>query len=139
MDASIPSVIGLLIGFPLGIAINAVFLRIAVKLVMKFDPPFSRACWAALVATVTTFIVGWLIGFAFGYFTGSPPDVAGFISLSFVTSFLVYAGTYGAMVTHPESSQSIGFGKGVMVSLVVNATYFVILLVFYVIYTRSLR
>jgi hypothetical protein len=105
----------LLIGIPLGLAIGAVFLRAAAKMVTKTEIPFGRATLIAFVAGIASLPVALIIGLGFGFSGGHA--IVGQV-LSSVINFFVSSAVYGAMITHPYSKQSVGFGKGVGISLV---------------------
>ena len=131
-----PVLIGLLIGVPLGILIGAALLRLAVKIVTKSTMPFGQACLSVFVVTLVTVVLGYLIGFIVGLAHG-PALAAGI--LSYVINFLVAAGIYGGMVKQPESDQGIGFGKGMLVNLVLFLISLAIGLVFFGIFAVLVR
>ena len=105
----------LFIAVPLSIVIGALFLKLAAKLVTKHRVPFGRACLAVFVVMAITGPTGYLIRLAFKASDGHPA-LAGLLSLPI--NFFIGAWVYGAMIKRPRSRRSIGFGKGMLISLV---------------------
>lgn len=110
----LPIVMSLLIGVPLGILMAAVFLRLATKIVMKFDVPFGRACFIAFVVLIVTGVTGYLIGLLMRGSTSSP---IGPMIVSVLVNLCVASGIYGAMIKMPGSTDGVGFGKGISIAL----------------------
>lgn len=108
--------VSLLIGIPIGILIGAIFLRLAVRIVSGVDLAFGRACGTVVVAFLANFVIGFILGFVMGI-AGANAQGPALNILSIVINFFVSSGVYGAMVKDPASGQSIGYGKGMLVTL----------------------
>jgi len=123
----IPMLIAMLIVMSMELVIGAVLLKLTVRLVSKFKVPFGRACWIVFVVIISILPVGYFIDLS-----GVPPALAVLIFLAIC--FFVGSGIFGAMIEQPNSGQSIGFQKGMLVFLVVQllevATYLVMTFVF---------
>ena len=105
--------IDLLALVPLAVVFEAALLRFTVKLVLKFKVPFGRACWIVFVVFISILLVLYFI-----YLSSFPRALALQIFLAYC--FFVGSGIIGAMIKQPNSGQSIGFLKGMLVFLVVT-------------------
>ncbi|MBW8040758.1 MAG: redoxin domain-containing protein [Planctomycetes bacterium] len=111
MDAEIPfhlQIVIAAIAIPIVCLIVAVFLRIATRWAVRFEVPY----WTAYKIAIITSVVGFVIGIPF--------NIIGIILahlLDFVLTFFVQSAIYGTMIKYPESNESIGYGKGLLISL----------------------
>jgi hypothetical protein len=77
--------------------------------VAKFDVPYWAAYKIAIIAAVVNFAIG------------IPFDILGILWAHFielVVTFFVQSAIYGTMIKHPGTNESIGFGKGLLISLI---------------------
>jgi len=122
----IGQLIGMLIGAAIGSLLGAVVLQIATHWACKFRPPYGMAYKACFLVWAPSFVLGYATGFALGG-AGVRLGWAGIIALEAVGVFFG-AAIYGALLKHPDSRRSVGFGKGCVVSLFVLFVRVLILL-----------
>ena len=93
--------IALVIAAGLAVITSAILLRVAVKLVLKFDVPFGQACLAAFFFLIITAIIVFLNGRGVELPSVSP----GLTPLvSVIVDFLVAAMVFGVMFKQPNSA-----------------------------------
>jgi len=97
------------IGIPIVSLLSAVFLRMATRWAVKFGIPY----WTAYKITLIASVVCAPIGFGMQAVLASAP---GSNLLALVVNFFVAAAFYDQMIKQPESGESIGFGKGLLIS-----------------------
>ena len=96
------------IAIPIVCLLYAVFLRMTTGWAVKFTIPYWTAYKIAIIASLVNFVIG------------IPFEVLGTFwaqLLNFVVSFFVQSAIYGAMIKYPETDESIGYGKGLLISL----------------------
>ena len=96
------------IAIPIISLITAAFLMVITRLAVKFKIPYWTAYKIAIIAAVVNFVIG------------IPFDILGTIwaqFLHYVVIFFVQSAIYGTMIKYPESNESIGYGKGLLISL----------------------
>ncbi|MHC4544304.1 MAG: TlpA family protein disulfide reductase, partial [Planctomycetota bacterium] len=97
------------IAIPIVSFLLAVFLRLSAGWVAKFKIPYWTAYKIAIVAALVNFVIG------------IPFDILGTLwaeFLNLVVSFFVQSAIYGTMIKYPETNESIGYGKGLLISLI---------------------
>jgi len=105
------------IGTPIVCLLTAVFLRCIARRVVKFEVPYWTAYKISLIAAVV------------GIVTAIPFNILGTLWAEFlelVVYLLVHSTIYGTMIKNPESNESIGFGKGLLISLFLLLIWFVL-------------
>jgi hypothetical protein len=140
MDDLVRVLLGLVLLLLFTVPLGAILLRLAVKLLMKFDAPFGQACLAVFLVLIASRSIALLFKVLFvglGIYGASEWTVSLLkLGLLFVGSgiygasgwivslfslaihFFVGSRIYGAMVKHPQSAQPIGFRKAMPISLV---------------------
>ncbi|MGB2809317.1 MAG: redoxin domain-containing protein [Sedimentisphaerales bacterium] len=96
------------IAIPIVCLLGAVFLRMTTGWAVKFKLPYWTAYKIAIITSVVSFVIG------------IPFDILGTLwaqFLNFVVSFFVQSAIYGTMIKYPETNESIGYGKGLLISL----------------------
>jgi len=96
------------IAIPIISLITAALLMVITGWAVKFKLPYWTAYKIAIITSVVSFVIG--IGF----------DIVGTILarlLNFVVTFFVQSAIYGTMIKYPESNESIGYGKGLLIFL----------------------
>ena len=103
----------LVVGLPLGAAFWAIFLRLFIKSVSKFQLPYRRAFTIMLIMLIISTIISFITG-SFIYAVTGDNSLPRLDSL--IVAFLVGAFLYGKMIKHPETG-AIGLRKGFLISL----------------------
>jgi peroxiredoxin len=96
------------IAIPIISLITAAFLMVTTRLAVKFKLSYWIAYKIAIITSVVSFVIG------------IPFDILGTILahlLNFVVTFFVQSAIYGTMIKYPETNESIGYGKGLLISL----------------------
>jgi peroxiredoxin/Leucine-rich repeat (LRR) protein len=96
------------IAIPIISLITAAFLMVTTRWAVKFKLPYWTAYKIAIITSVVSFVIG------------IPFDILGTILahlLNFVVSFFVQSAIYGTMIKNPETNESIGYGKGLLIFL----------------------
>ncbi len=104
---------------PIVCLIAAVFLRFATRWAVKFKIPYWTAYKIAIIAAV----VGYVISIPFDVL-GTGTLWAGLLEL--VVYFLVHSAIYGKMIQRAQTKESIGFGKGMLITLYVILIWIVL-------------
>ena len=105
------------IATPIVCLLTAVFLRYIAGWVVKFKAPYRTAYKISLIAAVVSIV------------SGIPFNIPGTLWAEFlelVVYFLVHSIIYGTMIKHPESNESIGFGRGLLIALFLFLIWFIL-------------
>jgi thiol-disulfide isomerase/thioredoxin len=105
------------IATPIVCLLTAVFLRYIARQVVKFKVPYWNAYKISLIAAVISIV------------SGIPFNILGTLwaeLLELVVYFLVHSTIFGTMIKHPETNESIGFGRGLLISLFLLLIWFVL-------------
>jgi peroxiredoxin len=122
------------IAIPIVCLLGAVFLRMTTRWAVRIDIPYWTAYKIAIIAAVVNLVIS------------IPFDILGTIwaqLLNLVVIFFVKSAIYGTIIKYPESNESIGYGKGLLISLyllliglvfgcVLGCIIFILMLGFYV-------
>jgi thiol-disulfide isomerase/thioredoxin len=122
-EAGIPPyllILIIVIATPIVCLITAVFLRFATRWAVKFKIPYWPAYKIALIAAVVSIVIR--IPFSI-----LATLWAEFLEL--VVYFLVHSAIYGKMIKRAETNESIGFIKGMLISLYVILIWIILLCV----------
>ena len=96
------------IAIPIISLITAAFIMVITRWAVKFKIPYWTAYKIAIIAALVNLVIS------------IPFNVLGIFwahLLNFVVSFFVQSAIYGTMIKYPESNESIGYGKGLLISL----------------------
>jgi peroxiredoxin len=108
-DKPMPLYLRVLIGaivIPIVTFLIALFLKIVTKWAVKFNIPYWTAYKIEIIAAAISFVIR------------IPLDGLGFpwvILASLVVDLFVHSIIYGQMIKHPDTNESIGFGKGLLI------------------------
>lgn len=108
-DKPMPLYLRILIGaiaIPIVSFLGAVFLKIVTRWTVKFSIPY----WTAYKIEIIAAVIGFVIRVPFDV-----PGILWALLLSFVVHLLVNSIIYGQMIKHPDTNESIGFGKGLLI------------------------
>ncbi|HEX8776932.1 MAG TPA: hypothetical protein VF738_02335 [Rhodanobacter sp.] len=110
--AGVGLVFGLLM-IVVGVAVSALVLSLAYRLVVGHMPPFARALGTVLASWLASVVVGLILHGGSGHL------------LSFVAQFLVGALVINLLLPAQDGSQ-IGYGKSCLVQLLYMVIFFVL-------------
>lgn len=96
------------IAIPIVCLLAAVFLRMTTRWAVRIDIPY----WTAYKITIIVAVVNLVISIPFGV-----PGTFWAHLFALVVIFFVQSAIYGTMIKYPESNESIGYGKGLLISL----------------------
>lgn len=130
--------LGFMFSVILGALIGASLLRIATKIVCRFNLPYGIAIrhflFVFLINCAIWFVLACCIAFAGMNFMGSEEfqTISQFVGnlLGCIVSFCVISVLWGLVIKNPNHDQPIGIGRGFLVSLVLVAMWIVIFCVF---------
>ncbi len=108
-DKPMPLYLRILIGaiaIPIVSFLGAVFLKIVTRWAVKFNIPY----WTAYKIEIIAAVIGFVIRVPFDV-----PGILWALLLSFVVHLFVNSIIYGQMIKHPDTNESIGFGKGLLI------------------------
>lgn len=97
----------------LGSLINAVFVRIATRVKMKFNPPYSMAWKACATASFLSYSVSLLLGLVLA--DQSDLEIRR-TTVGLIAGFIIAAPVYGEMISHPQTGP-IGLLNGLLVNI----------------------
>jgi len=87
--------------------LSALFLKIVTGWAVKFSIPY----WTAYKIEIIAAVIGFVIRVPFDV-----PGPVWTLLLSFVVYLLVHSIIYGQMIKHPDTNESIGYVKGLLIS-----------------------
>jgi hypothetical protein len=97
----------------LGSLINAVFVRIATRVKMKFNPPYSMAWKACATASFLSYSVTLLLGLVLA--DQSDLEIRT-TTVGLIAGFIIAVPVYGEMILHPQTGP-IGLLNGLLVNI----------------------
>jgi len=115
---------GALLGLAIGLAIGAVFLRLACAICRVAAPNFLKAMGIVFIVTCGKLLVFWVMGHAFGAFTSTAAS-AGLshgASLRSASAFLTFLFVFGVVslllpAAFYQALLPTSFGKGILIEL----------------------
>jgi peroxiredoxin len=94
------------IAIPILSFLGAVFLKIVTRWAVKFNIPY----WTAYKIEIIAAVIGFVIRVPFDV-----PGTLWSLLVSFVVHLLVNSIIYGTMIKQPDTNESIGLGKGLLI------------------------
>jgi hypothetical protein len=119
-----------LVALVIAVAVGALIIMLATKIVAGFKPSFMMAAVTALAASIASAVVQWLVTMVVG---------AGGLSslLCLVAVFVIYAAIINALIK-PASGGQMGFGKAALVTLVVIIIEIILAVVLFFVFGAAL-
>lgn len=108
---------GPLLGAVIGALIGALLVQLATRWVCDFKPSYGSAFLTCLLAYLASVMTAAALGLGVGM--QGPGYAPGLLLLIPIIAFLVGSLVYGQLLKRPNG-QSIGFAKGILVSLITS-------------------